>query len=110
MATPRNSNCMRQRSVAGLAAAAALLLAGLSMESAQAHHVPGDDHSGTMLTSSEPPAAPRTTAPKGAVKAMYNTKAEAEAAAPLFNCKGAHAMGSQWMPCSGHNHGSSAGH
>jgi hypothetical protein len=44
----------------------------------------------------------------GAVKALYDTKAEAEAAAPLFNCKGAHAMGSKWMPCSAHDHGGNA--
>ena len=44
----------------------------------------------------------------GAVKALYDTKAEAEAAAPLFKCKGAHAMGSKWMPCSAHDHGGNA--
>ena len=40
-------------------------------------------------------------------KAMFNTKAEAEAAAPAFHCTGAHPMGKQWMPCS--NHGAATG-
>jgi len=39
---------------------------------------------------------------QGAKKAMFNTKAEAEAAAKSFNCKGAHKMGIQWMPCASH--------
>ena len=34
--------------------------------------------------------------------ALFNTKAEAEAAAKNFNCKGAHKMGDQWMPCKNH--------
>jgi len=38
----------------------------------------------------------------GAQKAMFNTKAEAEAAAKQFNCNGAHKMGNQWMPCASH--------
>jgi len=38
----------------------------------------------------------------GAVPAMYATKAEAEKAAPKFNCTGAHQMGDKWMPCSKH--------
>jgi hypothetical protein len=33
---------------------------------------------------------------------MYATKAEAEKAAPQFNCSGAHQMGDKWMPCSEH--------
>ena len=32
----------------------------------------------------------------------YPTKAEAEAQAKLIGCKGAHQMGSHWMPCSEH--------
>ena len=36
-----------------------------------------------------------------AQKAMFATKAEAEAAAKQFHCPGAHPMASQWMPCSG---------
>ncbi|MCT0204880.1 DUF3721 domain-containing protein [Synechococcus sp. CS-602] len=39
---------------------------------------------------------------KGAVQAVFATKAEAEAAAPRFGCNGAHRMGHQWMPCSSH--------
>ncbi|WP_236629566.1 DUF3721 domain-containing protein [Synechococcus sp. BS55D] len=74
----------------------------------RAHHVPGDDHTGTMISAGDPPAAKPSTTPKQPLKALYNTKAEAEAAAPLFNCKGAHAMGSKWMPCSAHNHGGAA--
>ncbi len=35
--------------------------------------------------------------------ALYDTKADAEAAAKKhFNCTGAHQMGKQWMPCSTH--------
>jgi hypothetical protein len=33
---------------------------------------------------------------------MFATKAEAEAAAKHFNCKGAHQMGNMWMPCATH--------
>jgi len=38
----------------------------------------------------------------GAQKAMFATKAEAEAAAKTFHCTGAHKMGDQWMPCANH--------
>lgn len=45
---------------------------------------------------------------KGAVPALYPTKAAAEKAAKLhFNCLGAHKMGDQWMPCA--SHGSAEG-
>ena len=37
-------------------------------------------------------------------QAMFKTKAEAEAAAPDFGCKGAHQMGEMWMVCEQHNH------
>ena len=43
------------------------------------------------------------------IKAMFDTKAEAEEAAALFNCEGAHQMGAKWMPCDAHNHGPNAG-
>jgi hypothetical protein len=46
---------------------------------------------------------------QGAQKAMFATKAEAEAAAKHFNCKGAHKMGNQWMPCASHGE-ASGGH
>jgi len=48
---------------------------------------------------------------QGPQKAMFATKAEAEAAAKNFNCKGAHQMGSMWMPCASHGEtkGGSAG-
>jgi hypothetical protein len=39
---------------------------------------------------------------QGPQKAMFATKAEAEAAAKHFNCKGAHQMGNMWMPCATH--------
>jgi hypothetical protein len=39
---------------------------------------------------------------QGPQKAVFATKAEAEAAAKHFNCKGAHQMGSMWMPCATH--------
>ncbi|MFN5464433.1 MAG: DUF3721 domain-containing protein [Cyanobacteriota bacterium] len=43
--------------------------------------------------------------------ALYATKAEAERAAKLFQCSGAHPMGDKWMPCAspGHGHGGSTG-
>lgn len=45
----------------------------------------------------------------GPVPALYATKAEAENAAKLFHCTGAHPMGDQWMPCARHGeaHGGS---
>ncbi|WP_411875938.1 hypothetical protein [Vulcanococcus limneticus] len=43
---------------------------------------------------------------QGAKKAMFKTKAEAEAAAKSFNCQGAHKMGNQWMPCASHGEAS----
>jgi hypothetical protein len=39
---------------------------------------------------------------QGAQKAVFATKAEAEAATKNFNCTGAHRMGTQWMPCASH--------
>jgi len=38
----------------------------------------------------------------GAVPGTYATRAEAEAAAKLYNCSGAHPMGNRWMPCTKH--------
>ncbi|MEB3304243.1 MAG: hypothetical protein VKK99_06580 [Cyanobacteriota bacterium] len=38
----------------------------------------------------------------GPVPATYATKAEAEKAAKLFHCTGAHQMGDRWMPCQAH--------
>ncbi len=35
-------------------------------------------------------------------QAMFETQAEAEAAAPGFGCKGAHHMGDMWMVCDEH--------
>lgn len=46
-------------------------------------------------------AAPDPAAP-GGTKAMFATKAEAEAAAKQFHCQGAHKMGEMWMPCASH--------
>ncbi|MEB3256732.1 MAG: DUF3721 domain-containing protein [Cyanobacteriota bacterium] len=37
-----------------------------------------------------------------AVPATYATRAEAEKAAKLFHCTGAHQMGDRWMPCDRH--------
>ena len=39
---------------------------------------------------------------QGGTKAMFATKAEAEAAAKQFHCQGAHKMGTMWMPCASH--------
>jgi hypothetical protein len=39
---------------------------------------------------------------QGGTKAMFATKAEAEAAAKQFHCQGAHKMGTLWMPCATH--------
>mgnify|MGYP005751423211 CR=1 FL=1 len=79
-----------------LAALAALTLMGA--QSARSHHVPGDDHTGTMLSGQS------SSSPQG-LKAVFSTQAEAEAAAPGFNCTGAHKMGNRWMPCSSHGSG-----
>ncbi|MBW4529678.1 MAG: DUF3721 domain-containing protein [Aphanothece saxicola GSE-SYN-MK-01-06B] len=48
----------------------------------------------------------------GAQKAVFATKAEAEAAAKHFHCTGAHKMGNQWMPCATHGEtkGGPSGH
>ena len=73
----------------------------------QAHHVPGDDHTGVTLTMD--PASSSSSVGSG-VRAMYPTRSEAEAAAPLFGCKGAHQMGDQWMPCAAHPKGGHANH
>ncbi|MGB1622842.1 MAG: DUF3721 domain-containing protein [Synechococcus sp.] len=35
-------------------------------------------------------------------QAMFKTRAEAEAAAPGFGCRGAHPMGAMWMVCNHH--------
>ena len=43
-----------------------------------------------------------TQSTKKATPALFNTKAEAEAAAKDFDCKGAHKMGNKWMPCANH--------
>ncbi|WP_216900618.1 DUF3721 domain-containing protein [Synechococcus sp. CCY 9618] len=40
--------------------------------------------------------------PDAVLAAVFATTAEAEAAAKHFNCKGAHRMGDQWMPCREH--------
>ena len=80
-----------------LAALAALTLVGA--QSARAHHVPGDDHTGILLSG-------QAASPVQGKQAVFSTQALAEAAAPDFNCQGAHRMGNQWMPCSAHGHGS----
>jgi hypothetical protein len=74
---------------------------------AHAHHVPGDDHTGVTLTMDPPSSSGSSTS---GVRAMYPTRSEAEAAAPLFGCKGAHQMGDQWMPCAAHSHGDHGKH
>jgi hypothetical protein len=37
------------------------------------------------------------------LRALYDTREDAEAAAPAFGCEGAHRMGSRWMPCAEHH-------
>ena len=49
-----------------------------------------------------PVAAPAQRAPTKGVPALYATKAEAEKAAKLFHCTGAHPMDDKWMPCVKH--------
>ena len=39
---------------------------------------------------------------EGKVKALFNSRSEAEKAAKEFNCSGAHKMGDKWMPCKNH--------
>ena len=50
------------------------------------------------------PAAIAAPDPSGqaGTKAIFATKAEAEAAAKQFHCQGAHKMGDLWMPCASH--------
>ena len=83
---------------------ASLLAGNLSV---QAHHVPGDDHTGVTLTMEAPT---KSRSDNGGIRAMYPTRSEAEKAAPLFGCKGAHPMGDQWMPCASHPMGGHAEH
>lgn len=56
---------------------------------------------GLLAALSGAPALAQTTG-QGPQKATFATKAEAEAAAKNFNCKGAHQMGSMWIPCASH--------
>ena len=48
------------------------------------------------------------------IPALYDSKEQAERAAPKFGCKGSHKMGEKWMPCKKHggnlNHNKSHGH
>ena len=55
-----------------------------------------------LATTCVPSIACAQQSTQGAVPAMYATKAEAEQAAPQFNCSGAHQMGDKWMPCVNH--------
>jgi hypothetical protein len=57
---------------------------------------------GSSLTATPAVMAAPDQAAQGGTKAMFATKAEAEAAAKQFNCKGAHPMGEMWMPCASH--------
>ena len=93
--------------VARLGCVAALAAFAGVCSSTKAHHVIGEDRAGAMVSMDAKPA--QEMAPKG-IKAMFPTKAEAEAAAPLFGCKGAHRMGQSWMPCATHQQGGHAGH
>lgn len=93
---PMQSRTTRFRLKGAMALLGLLTLVGVA--SARAHHVPGDDHTGQML-SGQPDSK------SAGKKAMFDTREEAEAAAPGFGCKGAHAMGSKWMPCASHGHG-----
>ena len=43
-------------------------------------------------------------------QAMFKTRAEAEAAAADFGCKGAHPMGEMWMVCEKHGQSEQHGH
>ena len=103
------NQCVPTQSEMRLSTSAGLLLSLLAVTTPViAHHGIGSDHSRTMLAMGKDPSPSQPgTEP---IKAMYDTKAEAEEAAALFNCKGAHQMGEKWMPCASHNHGSSAGH
>jgi hypothetical protein len=57
---------------------------------------------GVLATSLLPGRAGAQAASQGARKAIFATRAEAEAAAAWFHCQGAHRMGEQWMPCASH--------
>jgi len=56
----------------------------------------------TVLTSG---AASNAAEPLGVKEkqAVFKTQAEAEAAAPQFDCEGAHQMGDMWMVCDKHS-------
>ena len=56
---------------------------------------------GLMLALGSAPVSAQQ-AGHGAQKAVFATKAEAEAAAKTFHCTGAHKMGDRWMPCASH--------
>lgn len=77
---------------------------------ALSHHVPGDDHTGVVLSMDGMHGVGGAKPAASGVRALYPTQSEAEAAAVHFGCEGAHQMGEQWMPCSAHNHGGHAGH
>ena len=48
-------------------------------------------------------ASGATNAEEDRIRALFETRAEAEkAAAKNFNCSGAHQMGDKWMPCESH--------
>ena len=104
-----HTESVANKSVMHVVTSAGLLLSLLTVSTpALAHHAVGDHHSQVELAMGEEPSSSGVSSTP--VKALYDTKAEAEKAASLFNCKGAHQMGAKWMPCSGHNHGSNAGH
>ena len=92
-----------------IAATTGLLLSMMAIFTPSlAHHHDRSDHSRLLLAmGKEPSVSPSTSVP---VKALFDSKVEAEKAAVLFNCKGAHQMGAKWMPCQSHNHGANAGH
>ena len=41
---------------------------------------------------------------KVGMPALFETEEEAKQAAKDFNCRGAHKMGTKWMPCEKHGH------
>jgi hypothetical protein len=62
-----------------------------------------------LATAALPVAACQEHAKAGATPPLYDSKAEAEQAAPKFNCTGAHQMGAKWMPCDGHKEAGNSG-
>jgi hypothetical protein len=78
-----------------------IVIPGIAVSRLRLSLAPLTAAAGVLAALSGAPALAQQTG-QGPQKAVFATKAEAEAAAKHFNCKGAHQMGSLWMPCASH--------